>query len=85
MKSLFKKRETPFTYNKHYLGVQKKWAEKMSGLTEGCSKKKLILLLIVFIVISAGYLLYNIYTVFSERETEKVKSSEQTSKIKIIH
>lgn len=57
----------------------------MSSLVEGCSKKKLILLLILFIVISASYLLYNIYAVFSERETEKVKSSEQTSKIKIIH
>ncbi|WP_289058410.1 hypothetical protein [uncultured Flavobacterium sp.] len=85
MKLLFKKREIPFTYNRHYLSAQKKWSEKMSSLVEGCSKKKLILLLILFIVISASYLLYNIYAVFSERETEKVKSSEQTSKIKIIH
>jgi len=85
MKSLFKKREIPFTYHRHYLSAQKKWAEKMSGLTEGCSKKKLILLLILFIVISAAYLLYNIYTVFSEKETQQAKISEQTSKIKIIH
>lgn len=57
----------------------------MSSLAEGCSKRKLIFLLLLFIVISSGYLLYNIYDVFSEKEAKQVKRPEQTSKIKIIH
>lgn len=85
MKSLFKKRETPFTYNKHYLSVKKKWAEKMSGLAEGCSKRKLIFLLSLFVILSAGYLIYNLYNAFSEKEAQQAKISEQTVKIKIIH
>lgn len=56
----------------------------MSSLAEGCSKRKLIFLLGLFIVISSGCLLYNIYDVFSEKEAQQVKSSEQTVKIKII-
>lgn len=56
----------------------------MSSMAEGCSKRKLILLLSLFIIISAGYLLYNIYNAFSEKEVQQVKTSEQTAKIKII-
>ncbi|WP_269235586.1 hypothetical protein [Flavobacterium flavigenum] len=84
MKSLFKKREIPFEYNKHYLSAQKKWAEKMSSLAEGCSKKKLIFLLGLFVLLSAGYLLYNLYNAFSGKEAQQVKISGQTVKIKII-
>lgn len=84
MKSLFKKRETAFTYHKHYLSAQKKWSEKMSSLAEGCSKRKLIFLLGLFVLLSAGYLLYNLYNAFSEKEAQKVKISKQTVKIKII-
>lgn len=56
----------------------------MSSLAEGCSKRKLIFLLSLFVILSAGYLLYNIYNTFSEKETQQVKISEQTVKIKII-
>ena len=56
----------------------------MSSLAEGCSKSKLIFLLSLFVILSAGYLLYNIYNTFSEKETQQVKISEQTVKIKII-
>lgn len=84
MKSLFKKNEIPFTYHRHYLSVQKKWSEKMSIMAKGCSKRKLIFLLSLFIIISAGYHLYNIYNAFSEKEAQQVKISEQTAKIKII-
>ena len=56
----------------------------MSSLAEGCSKRKLIFLLSLFVIISAGYLLYNIYNAFSAKAMQQVKSSEQTSKIKII-
>jgi hypothetical protein len=84
MRSLFKKREIPFTYNRHYLSAQKKWSESMSSLAEGCSKEKLIFFLGLFVILSAAYLLYNIYDAFSEKEAKQLKNSEQTSKIKII-
>lgn len=84
MKSLFKKRETAFTYHRHYLSAQKKWSEKMSRLAEGCSKRKLIFLLGLFVILSAGYLVYNLYNAFSGKEAQKVKISKQTVKIKII-
>ncbi|UUF12572.1 MULTISPECIES: hypothetical protein [Flavobacterium] len=84
MKSLFKKREIPFTYHRHYLSAQKKWSEKMSGLAEGCSKRKLIFLLSLFVILSAGYLIYNLYNAFSGKEAQRVKISKQTVKIKII-
>jgi hypothetical protein len=84
MKSLFKKRETAFTYHRHYLSAQKRWSEKMSSLAEGCSKRKLIFLLGLFVILSAGYLIYNLYNAFSGKEAQKVKISEQTAKIKII-
>ncbi|MDQ8013179.1 MAG: hypothetical protein REI96_12065 [Flavobacterium nitrogenifigens] len=84
MKSLFKKREIPFAYNRHYLSAQKKWSEKMSSLSEGCSKGKLIFLLGLFVMLSASYLLYNIYNAFSEKGAKKAGSSEKTLKIKLI-
>lgn len=84
MKSLFKKREIPFTYHRHYLSAQKRWSEKMSSLAEGCSKRKLIFLLSLFVILSAGYLIYNLYNAFSGKEAQQVKISEQTAKIKII-
>lgn len=56
----------------------------MSSLAEGCSKRKLIFLLSLFVIISAGYLLYNLYNAFSEKEAQKVKISKLTVKIKII-
>ncbi|MFC0776875.1 hypothetical protein [Flavobacterium sp. HJSW_4] len=84
MKSLFKKREIPFAYNRHYLSAQKKWSEKMSSLAEGCSKRKLIFLLGLFVMLSASYLLYNIYNAFSEKGAKKARSSEKTLKIKLI-
>lgn len=56
----------------------------MSSLAKGCSKRKLIFLLSLFVILSAGYLLYNIYNAFSGKETQQVKISEQTVKIKII-
>ncbi|PAM95117.1 hypothetical protein B4N84_07475 [Flavobacterium sp. IR1] len=85
MKSLFKKRETAFTYHRHYLSAQKRWSEKMSSLAEGCSKRKLIFLLGLFVFLSAGYLLYNLYDAFSGKEAQQVKISEKTVKIKIIN
>lgn len=46
---------------KYYLLVKIQWAQKMTQWTSGLSKKNLILLLLLFIVIAAfcsGYLIY---------------------------
>ena len=60
MKQLFKKRDEDYIYSDYYLKVQKMWSVKMSSLTAGLSKKKQIALLFAFVVLSAGYLIYNI-------------------------
>lgn len=80
MKSLFTKRETSFSYNWHYLLLQKKWADKMSRLTEGASRRKLIFLLVLFIALSAGYLLFNIYKVFAEGACPSFKQLQRHQK-----
>ncbi len=60
MKQLFKKRDEDYIYSDYYLQLQKLWSVKMSSLTAGLSKKKQIALLFAFVVLSAGYLIYNI-------------------------
>jgi cell division protein FtsL len=69
MKALLKKRETPFVYNKYYLQIQNKWVMKMNALTLGLSRKKLIWLLALFIGLSAGFFLSNIYAAFSKNNS----------------
>lgn len=61
MKSLFKKREAPFVYNRYYLFVQEKWVRKMEVLTQGFSNKQLILFLVLFIAFSSAYFLFIVY------------------------
>lgn len=83
MKTFFKKQQTSFVYSRFYLSMQKKWAEKMSSLTEGFSKRKLIFFLALFTVLTAGYFLYNIYSVFSCESFQERKAAD-TSRIKTI-
>lgn len=74
MMQLFKKRDEDYIYSEYYLKVQKLWSVKMSRLTAGLSKKKLIVLLFAFVVLSAGYLIYNICrSVFAERFPAKYR------------
>jgi hypothetical protein len=84
MKSLFKKRETAFTYHKYYMFLQEKWAQKMNVLTEGLSRKKLSYLLVLFTVLTAGYLIYNIYAAFSKSNSLRVNNTAVITKIKSI-
>ncbi|EJG03147.1 hypothetical protein [Flavobacterium sp. F52] len=84
MKALLKKQEAPFIYSKHYLMAQKEWAERMSIISQGFSKKKLVFLLVLFTVLSAGYFLYNIYTALSGNASS-IEINAGTSKIKAIH
>lgn len=76
MKLLFKKQDTPFVYNKYYLLAQDKWAKKMNVMTTGLSKKTLMYLLVLFIVTTTGFLLINIYMVFSAKDLTSEKQTE---------
>lgn len=84
MKSLFIKRDTPFIYNKYYLCAQDRWARKMNALTRGLSKRTLLCLMVLFIALSGGYLLYNIYAAFSSNGAPGLKTTANISKIKAI-
>jgi hypothetical protein len=59
--SLFKKHEGIQISNKYYLLIQDKWAKKMSRLTLGLSRKRLVSLLIGFVVLSSSTSIYIIY------------------------
>lgn len=85
MKPLFKKREEPFIYNKYYLFLQEKWAQKMDSLTMRLSKRTLVYMLVMFTVLEGGYFLYNIYAVFSKKNSEMNKNAATVSKIKTIN
>lgn len=45
---------------KYYLFVQQKWATKMSAMESGLSKKNLIFLLGVFIILAGGVCIYSV-------------------------
>jgi hypothetical protein len=80
MKQLFKKRDEDYIYSDYYLNMQKLWSVKMSNMTAGLSKKKQVALLFAFVVLTAGYLIYNIYSVvFAKSFTAKNRT--QVSKV----
>lgn len=85
MKSLFAKRDVQFNYNKYYLLMQDRWARKMTNLTKGFSRGKLICLLVLFTVFCAGFLLYKVYTAFAKDNSSTAKNLPVISKIKIIN
>lgn len=80
MKSLFKKRTEPVVYHKFYLLAQRRWAENMSGFTDGLSKRELILALLLFTVLTSGILISNLY-----RSFYKEAEVSTASKIKKIN
>jgi hypothetical protein len=84
MKTLFKKPNEPFVYSHFYLRLQKWWAIRMSNLTSGFSKTKLMGLLILFVLLTGSYLIYNIYRKVSG-EKLSIATSSEVSTIKTIH
>lgn len=80
MKSLFKKRTEPVVYHKFYLLAQKRWVEKMKGFTDGLSKRQLIWALLLFTILTSGFLIYNLCISFY-----KEAEVSTTSKIKTIN
>jgi hypothetical protein len=81
---LFKKREQPFAYPDYYLQLQNWWVARMSNLTRDLSKTKLISLLIGFVVLTAGYLIYNICAELL-RDNSPSKNTPAISKVKTIN
>lgn len=80
MKDLFKKRTGPFVYNKYYLLLQKRWAERMNRATDGLSKTKLVCGLLFFMALASGFLIYNLY-----RTLNKEAGVPAASKIRTIN
>ncbi|QDW21204.1 hypothetical protein [Flavobacterium sp. KBS0721] len=85
MKSLFKKQQTPFVYHRYYHSAQTKWVQKMDVLINGLSRRKLICLLISFIILTGSYFIYNIYTAFSESDFPIAQKTAVISKIRTIN
>ncbi|SHH93245.1 hypothetical protein SAMN05444671_4353 [Flavobacterium sp. CF108] len=65
---LFRKNREIRISPKYYLLLQDKWAKKMSVLTSDLSKQSLVFYLILFILITGGISLYNVYSGFSSKE-----------------
>lgn len=82
MKSIFKKRAEPFVYHKYYLLAQKRWAEKMKRFTDGLSKRELIWVLLIFTVLTSGFLIYNLYSSFYKEAEVSTASKIKTIKLK---
>ena len=60
MWSVLKKRNEIRISSKYYLLVKDRWAKKMNALTAGLSRRSLILLLIVFVVLMGLLCTYHI-------------------------
>jgi hypothetical protein len=84
MKMLLKKRDEPFVYPDYYLQLQNWWAGRMSELTSGLSKTKLICMLILFIVLTGSYFIYNICATMSA-DDPVIKNTAAISKVKTIN
>ena len=70
--------------DKYYRYAQARWARKMNALTEGLSRKTLQWLLVLFIVLSSSYLLYNIYAVCYKDRAGSFRSAASVSTITTI-
>jgi hypothetical protein len=59
--------------HKYYLVIQDKWARKMSSVTSRLSKRKLICLLGLFVILSGSTCFYIISNAFFNRTTTSIK------------
>lgn len=82
MNSFFTRQTEPFVYHKYYLLLQKRWAEKMTRVTNGLSKTKLIWGLVFFTVLTSGYLIYNLYRTFYKQAEVSTASKIKTINLK---
>lgn len=68
MRQLFKRDKEIRINPKFYLLIQDKWSKKMSALSADLSKQSMVFYLILFIVVSGGVCIYNVYSGFSSKE-----------------
>ncbi|WP_281225411.1 hypothetical protein [Flavobacterium aquiphilum] len=65
MGSIFKRGQVQEVFEKRYQFVQHLWTKKMTNITLGMSRMKLICLLFAFVVFSGGFFVYRIMESFS--------------------
>lgn len=81
---LFKKRKEIRISSKYYLFIKNKWAEKMSTLTSGLSKQKLVFLLFLFVIITVSICIYNVYSAFSTKEDRPIDNGIRSNSNHLI-
>jgi hypothetical protein len=65
---LFKKNNEIRISPKYYLLIQDKWVKKMNLLTSDLSRRSLVIYLSLFIIITGGFSIYNVYNGFYTEE-----------------
>lgn len=73
MFELFKKQKEIKINPKYYLFMQDQWAKKMTDLTSNLSKKKQLLLLVLFVIIAGAISIYNICKGFLHSDSKPLK------------
>jgi hypothetical protein len=73
MWSGFKKQQNNRASSKFYLWMQDKWAKKMSSLADGLSKRSLICMLALFIILAGSISISNLCQVFSSSTSNSIK------------
>lgn len=73
MWALFKKQKEVRISPKYYLFIRDKWVKKMDALTADLSKKSLVFLLVLFVVITGMICIYNVYRGFLSTNSNPVK------------
>ncbi|MNR59750.1 hypothetical protein [Flavobacterium sp. ACN6] len=68
MNSMFNKQEErkAVVSSSWYAAAQKRWAEQLGSWTEGFSRRTLLWLLVLFVVLSGSFFLCTVYISFSE-------------------
>lgn len=82
---MLKRSSSPYKYPKYYLKAQQVWADKMSGITDGLSKNKLICILSLFVLLTSVYLIWNLYRSFNgyNPRAEKIRECSKIKSIKL--
>lgn len=82
MKRALKRKGLFFLFDKYWVNVRDRWAQKMNALTQGLSRGTLICLLVLFILSAAGYFIWNIYASFAHHAEAGKRAETQTINLK---
>jgi|GEM_PF-4211853 len=86
MKAMYKKQKESEAVGSFscYAAIQKRWAGQLSRWTEGLSRRTLLGLLVLFVVLSGSFFLYTVYISFSAAGSS-VGHKTVISKIKSVN